>query len=138
MSIEQNKALVLRFWDEVWNKANAVVAREILPPDYAAFEVPWVAIWHEAFPDFHVAVDEVIAAGDTVVSRVTIRGTHCGELKGELVRWLSEPLSPTGKRIEIEGIWIFKISDGVMLRMETRGVADWLGLLRQLGGISIT
>lgn len=133
VEIEKNKALILRFWNEVWNKGNAAVAREILPPDYAAFEIPWVAIWHAAFPDFRVTVDEIIAEGDTVVTRITARGTHRGELKGELVRWLTEPLPPTNKRMEIDGICIFKVTDGRMLRTETRGMADWLGLLRQLG-----
>ncbi len=133
MSTERNKALVLRFWDEVWNKGNAAVAHEILPSDYAAFEMPWVTIWHEAFPDFQVTVDEIIAEGDTVVSRVTIRGTHRGALRGELVSWLTKPLPPTGKCIEIDGIWIFKVADDRMLRLDTRGVVDWLGLLRQLG-----
>jgi predicted ester cyclase len=133
MSSAKNKALVLRFWDEIWNKRNVALAHDILPLDYAAFEIPWVELWHAAFPDFRVTVNELVAEGDTVVSRVTIRGTHRGELKGELVRWLTEPLPPTGKRMEIDGIWIFKVTDGKMLRAETRGVADWLGLLRQLG-----
>lgn len=67
-----------------------------------------------------------------MVSRVT----HRGELKGELVHWLTEPLPPTGKRMEIDGIWIFKVADGKRLRAETRGVADSLGLLRQLGAVT--
>jgi len=49
------------------------------------------------------------------------------------VHWLTEPLPSIGKRIEIDGIWIFKVTDGKMLRAETLCVADWLGLLRQLG-----
>ena len=139
MSTEKNKALVLRFWNEIWNKRNTALAHDILPLDYAAFEMPWVALWHGAFPDFRVTVNEFVAEGEAVVSRVTIRGTHRGELKGELVRWLTEPLPPTGKRIEIDGIWIFRVydGDGKMLRAETRGVADWLGLLRQLGALSM-
>lgn len=134
-SLERNKALVLRFWDEIWNKGNATVAKEILPTDYVVFEMPWVEIWHAAFPDFHVSVNEMIAEGDTVVSRITIRGTHCGELKGQLVNWLTEPLMPTGRCIEIDGIWVFKVIEGKTLRMETQGVADWLGMLRQLGAL---
>jgi hypothetical protein len=44
-------------------------------------------------------------------------------------------MMPTGRRIEIDGIWVFRILDGKTLRMETRGVADWLGMLRQLGAL---
>jgi predicted ester cyclase len=135
MTTEMNKALVGRLWDEVWNKCNAAAACAMLPADYAAFELPWVANWHDAFPDFHVTVNEMIAEGDTVVSRITIRGTHRGELKGYMVSWLTEPLMPSGRRIEIDGMWIFKVLEGKTLRMETFGVADWLGMLRQLGAL---
>jgi hypothetical protein len=55
----QNKALELRFWNEIWNKGNTRVATEILPADYAEFELPWVALWYIAFPDFQVIVNEL-------------------------------------------------------------------------------
>jgi hypothetical protein len=63
----QNKALVLRFWNEIWNEGNTRVATEILPADYAEFELPWVALWYIAFPDFQVIVNEMIAEVYTTV-----------------------------------------------------------------------
>src|SRR5215469_240362 len=40
MSVEENKALVRRFWEEVFNKRNLVVADELLAPDAINYEAP--------------------------------------------------------------------------------------------------
>ena len=132
-TIERNKALIARFAEEVWSKGNAAVAHEILAAEYAAFEIPFVAIWRKAFPDLQFTVDEMVGEADTVAMRATIRGTPMGALEGEMIRFLTEPLPPTGKQIEFKGIWFFKVDEGQRLRAETEGVADWLTLLRQLG-----
>lgn len=60
MSIEENKAIARRGWEEIWNKGNLTTA----------------------FPDLHFTIEDQIAEGDKVVNRVIARGTHQGELMG--------------------------------------------------------
>jgi steroid delta-isomerase-like uncharacterized protein len=57
----------------------------------------------EGFPDLTIAVEEVMAEGDKVTARVTMRGTHQGEFQG---------IAPTGRRVEVRAIDIFRIEDG--------------------------
>jgi predicted ester cyclase len=80
-------------------------------------------MYKTAFPDLNVTVEDVIAEGDKVVTRVTLRGTHQGEIE--------EFGPPTGRQIEVKGISISRIEGGKI-------VEDWdsydnLSLLQQLG-----
>ena len=135
MSTEANKTLVRRFLDEIYNQNNLAVCDEILDAEFAAFEKAWAPVWHTAFPDMHMTVDNLIAEDDQVVAAITFRGTHTGELDGEPVRWLTERLAPTGRQVEINGIFIYRIINGSLLAAGHNGSADWLGLLRQLGAV---
>jgi steroid delta-isomerase-like uncharacterized protein len=80
------------------------------------------ATLYRAFPDLHVAVEDVIAENDKVVSRNTVTGTHLGE-------YLGRP--PTGRSVTYNEIFIFRFADGRVV--ETWGVVDVLSQLRQLG-----
>ena len=80
-------------------------------------------MYKTAFPDLNATVEDVIAEGDKVVTRVTFRGTHQGEIE--------EFGPPTGRQVEIKGISISRIEGGKI-------VEDWdsyddLGVMRQLG-----
>ena len=75
-----------------------------------------------AFPDLHVAVEDVIAEGDKVVCRNTVTGTHQGEYMGR---------PPTGKSIAYNEIFIIRFVNGRVA--ETWGVVDVLSQMRQLG-----
>ncbi len=57
----------------------------------------------EAFPDMQVTVEDLVAEGNRVAARVTMRGTHQGVFQG---------LAPTGKRVEVRAMDMFRISDG--------------------------
>jgi steroid delta-isomerase-like uncharacterized protein len=83
------------------------------------------AVLLRAFPDLHVAVEDVIAEGDKVVCRNTVTGTQQGEYRG---------LPPTGKAVTYNEMFIFRFSAGRIA--EIWGVADVLSQLRQLGLIS--
>ena len=77
--------------------------------------------YFEAFPDMHVALDELIAEGDRVFLRSTLTGTRDGEYKG---------IPATGRHVATECAEVFRISDG-------RFVGYWCltnvaGLMRQL------
>ena len=76
-----------------------------------------------AFPDIALDSQELIAEGDRVVVRLVASGTHTG----------SHPRmpQPTGRRFEVEQIWIFTLKRGKV--SEIRAVSDRLGLFAQLG-----
>ena len=68
--------------------------------------------------------DDLIADGDAVVVRRTMRGTHQGEFMG---------FGPTGRAVTFSGIWLARLNGG---RLQEQWVSfDALGLLRQLGAI---
>jgi steroid delta-isomerase-like uncharacterized protein len=77
-----------------------------------------------AFPDLHVAVEDVIAEGDKVVVRDTVTGTHQGEYRG---------LPPTGKSVTYNEIFILRFAAGRIA--EIWGVVDVYSQMRQLGMI---
>ncbi len=60
-------------------------------------------IWLKAFPDNHADIADMIAEEDKVVVRTIATATHLGKFQG---------LSPSGKKIRIEAISIFRISNG--------------------------
>jgi steroid delta-isomerase-like uncharacterized protein len=75
-----------------------------------------------AFPDLHIAVEDVIAEGDKVVYRNTVTGTHLGEYMG---------VAPTGRSITYNEIFIVRVVGGRIT--ETWGVVDIAAQMRQLG-----
>ncbi len=134
MSLEENKAIELRFFEEVVNKGNLAVIDEIVAtnfvqPDAAPGITPdregmkqFFAMAHSAFPDFHSTLEDMFAEGDKVVQRFTVRGTHKGEWMG---------IAPTGKQITIPGIAIHRITGGKIVEGWTS--MDMLGAMVQLG-----
>ena len=126
MSVEGNKAVVRRLWEEVWNRADLAVADQIFDAAYAAHEKGSVPVIRAAFPDSHHTIEDLIAEGDKVVTRFTWRGTHRGEFMG---------VPPTGRHVAVGGIWIHRVEDGRIVEGREWGQLDWLGLLRQLGAV---
>jgi hypothetical protein len=82
------------------------------------------AVLLRAFPDLHVAVEDLIAEGDKVVCRDTVTGTHLGEYRG---------LPPTGKSVTYNEIFIVRFAGGRIA--EIWGVVDVFSQLQQLGAI---
>ena len=74
------------------------------------------------FPHYYHEIEDQIAEGDKVVTRLTFYGTHTGSFLG---------IPPTGKRVAISGINIIRIADNQVV--EAWAIADNLGLMRQLG-----
>jgi steroid delta-isomerase-like uncharacterized protein len=136
MSSEDNRALVRRFFDEVVNGGNIDLIDELLTDDFVEHEeLPGVEpnrdgvkqffrMFRSAFPDGSFTPEEMIAEGDTVAVRVTIRGTHQGEFVG---------VPATGKPVEVAAIDFIHCKDGKMT--EHWGVGDMLSLLQQLGAV---
>ena len=80
--------------------------------------------WFAAFPDAQLTIEDLIAEGDKVVGRFTMRGTHRGAFMG---------IAPTGKHVTMTGINICRIEEGKIAEMWQN--LDTLGLLQQLGAI---
>ena len=138
MSTEENKALVLRFEDEVWNGRNPARVDEFFAPSHAfraAGDPPldreghrqMIAHFQGAFPDGRNASEELLAEGDMVVQRWTFRGTHRGAFQG---------IPPTGNQVTLTGISIWRFDDGRIV--ESWHELDTLGLLQQLGAIPVS
>jgi steroid delta-isomerase-like uncharacterized protein len=135
VSTDANKALVRRFYDEVWNRGNLAVADEVFAADYVRHDLrPGTAppgpegqkavagMFRAAFPDVHLAVDFLVVDADKVVARWTIEGTHEGTWAG---------IPPTGRRVRFAGVNIFRFEDGKVAEIWNH--RDDLGLMEQLG-----
>lgn len=137
-TLEQNKILIRRFFDEMWNPWNFDKADELLAPEIKfrgtlgpelhgrdEFRA-YMRKVQTAFPDFHNSILEIAAEHDRVVARTFYRGTHRGEIFG---------VAPTGKSIAYSGAAFFRIADGRVVEGWVLG--DLLALLRDLGAHSI-
>ena len=134
MSTEENKAKQRRVWEEIINKGNLAVADELFATNYIyhgpvgmEFKGPeglkqLISMFRNALPDIHVTVEDMIAEGDKVVSRITGRGTHKGEMMG---------IPPTGKHTTVTGIIITRWAGGK--EVETWEMLDMLSMMQQLG-----
>jgi len=91
-----------------------------IPPGIDGYK-QFVDRYMNAFPDAHMTVEDEIVAGDTVVVRWTVSGTHRGELPG---------LAPTGKTVALTGITIARLRDGKFI--ESWNNWDALGMMQQL------
>ena len=134
---EQNKAIINRLYEEVWNKGNLEVIDEIQTTNYvdhgpSSTDITngleefkqLVTMYRNSFPDLNFAVEEIFAIEDKVARRWTVTGTHQGELMG---------IPPTGKQVVVAGISISRINGGKI--EETWDAWDTGDLLRQLGVI---
>lgn len=137
MSEKQNKAIVRRFVEEVFNRGNMSVADELMAPDFVEHEelppgIPrdregvkqMTTMMRSAFPDFKATIEDIIAEGNKVVIRMTWSGTQKGEFMG---------IAPTGKSVSIGVIDIIRIADGKLV--EHWGQMDSMGMMQQLGAI---
>jgi steroid delta-isomerase-like uncharacterized protein len=133
---EANKALVRRWLAEM-DKRNLHIVDELVAVDYIDHNPPIPdltpgregvkqanALLLTAFPDASHTIEDQIAEGDKVVTRMTVRGTFVGEYLG---------IPPNGKQITAEGIMIHRVAGGQLV--EHWAMADNLRLFQQLGVI---
>lgn len=131
MTTDDNKALVQRFFDEVINQKNLAALDQFVSPGAINHTVPtglpqgpsqFLGMHLNAFPDVNATVEDLLADGDRVIARVSIRGTQQGAFGS---------IHPRGKQITVTGINIFRIVNGKMV--EHWGLVDRLSALQQLG-----
>ena len=137
MSIEENKAVVRRFFEELLSTDDLTVADEILSPGFRFYFAgspdpmdlerykAFLIARRAAFPDRSFVVEDMIAEDDKVSARFTMRGTHKGELRG---------IAPSGREVTMTGIDMIRLSEGKMV--EDRVEVDQLGMMRQLGAVT--
>jgi len=137
MSTEENKAIVRRFFEELLSTDNFAVADEILSPDFRFYFAGspdpmdlesykgFLAARRGAFPDRRFVVEEMIAEGDKVSARFTMRGTHKGKFRG---------IAPSGTKLTMTGIDMIRLAEGKMV--EDRVEVDQVGMMQQLGMIA--
>jgi steroid delta-isomerase-like uncharacterized protein len=132
---EENKRVVLRFYDEVWNRGNVDVALEVFADDYVRHDLRptsatpggegqrrIAADFRRAFPDLRMSVDLILAEGDLVAARWTTTGTHAGP-------W--GDVAPTGTTMTFSGVNVFRFEGGRVVELWNH--RDDLGLMQQLG-----
>lgn len=134
MSTEANKALMRRFYEEIFNKGNLSALDELIAVDFVdhnpepgqgaglAGVKEGFAQFFAAFGDFQVKVEDMIAEGDKVAVRAVMQGTHKGEFAG---------IPATGKRFSVGLIDIVRFSGGYAV--ERWGQYDQVGMMQQLG-----
>jgi len=125
MSAEENKALVRREQEELWNHTgNLDAAEELFAPAYAEAARQEAADFRQGFPDVVSTIEDLIAEGDKVVARWTSQATHQGDYMG---------VPPTGKQVEFTGISVYRIEGGKIAESWT--IEDELSLMRQIGAV---
>jgi len=136
MTIETNKLAMSRFVEFI-NTASKQLSVELISPE-AVFHVPGrpepaqgpegyldvIGMMRSGFPDIQWTLEELIAEGEKVAARFTMRGTHQGSFFGA---------PPTGKKIAVQAMNFYRFSGGQIV--EERGQPDLLGLLQQIGAV---
>ena len=133
-----NKALIRRWFDDVWNKGQEATIDKLLAINAVVYGLgdtgvevhgpeqfkPFVRDMLGSFPDLHISIEDIVAEGDKVIVRVLLEGTHQAGALG---------VPATGRRVRIAGIVLARILDGQIV--EAWNSWDQLGLLRQIGAI---
>ena len=131
----ENKFIVRRLYEEVWNERKLEVVDELISPSHTLHDASvsgpqigpdaykkQVIRFTKAFPDLHFAIEDIISENDKLVVSWMISGTHKGEYEG---------IPPTDKKISVDGITINYLANGKIL--DSYVSWDALGLMRQLG-----
>jgi steroid delta-isomerase-like uncharacterized protein len=134
-----NKALVRRWFEEVWNKGRAEAIDEMFAADGIAHGLsddaenplrgpadfkPFHETFRGAFPDIEVIVEDMIAEGDKVAARCSVRGKHTGDHLG---------VAASNAPVDFTGVSIVRIKDGKIV--EAWNNFDFMRMNQQIGVI---
>jgi steroid delta-isomerase-like uncharacterized protein len=136
-TLEANKALVQRWFNEVWNKGRVEAIDEMLAADGVAHGLsedaenpmkgpadfkPFHETFRGAFPDIEVIVEDMIAEGDKVAARCAVRGKHSGDHLG---------VAASNAPVDFTGVAIVRIKDGKIV--EAWNNFDFMKMNKQIG-----
>lgn len=110
MALDENKALIRRFFAEVLNTGNVDAVGAFLVPNtfFSGFMQKFVAEMASGFPVVQITIDELLGESDKVVVCSTLIGTNSGPVLGH---------PPTNKSVTITGIWVFTVRDDKIISM---------------------
>lgn len=138
---EENKALIRRWFEEVWNKGRPEAIDEMFAEEAVAHGLadaggaelrgptgfkPFFERFRAAFPDISVVVEETIAEGDLVAARCTVRGKHQSDSLG---------FAATQQPVEFSGMALVRVSDGKIV--EAWNNFDFMAMFQQLGALRL-
>jgi predicted ester cyclase len=143
MSLEQNKELIQRLYDEALNRQDAAAAAAFYAVNAknhgrevgrGGMQKVFEALF-SVFPDFTYRIEESTAEGDRVVCKVTMTGTHRGQPRlPDVFGGMLAGVAPTGKAVKVLQFHSFRIAAGQIT--EHAAVRDDLGMLLQLGVVT--
>ena len=134
---EENKQLVRRWFEEVWNKGRADAIDEMFAENGIAHGLsddpanpitgpkgfkPFHVLFRDAFPNMNILVEDMVAEGDRVAARCSVRGRHEGDFLGR---------SATQSPVDFTGMTIVRIDKGKIV--EAWNNFDFMSLHRQVG-----
>lgn len=134
---EENKALLRRWFDEVWNKGRADAIDEMFAEDGIAHGLsdvakeslkgptdfkPFHTAFRGAFPNIEVVVEDMVAEGDKVAARCSVRGTHTGDQLGVVA---------SRAPVTFTGMVIVRVKDGKIA--EAWNNFDFMTMNKQIG-----
>jgi steroid delta-isomerase-like uncharacterized protein len=135
MSVEENRIIIERYYNEAWNAGKLEVLDEIIDPNYVnhnpgipniargpAGLKPIISALRIGFPDLGFEINDMVITEDKVAVRCTMHGTHLGDLFG---------MPPTGKKVSVNQMQIEYIKDGKIV--EHWRQSDDMGMMKQLG-----
>ncbi len=139
MSTKENKALIRRYFEvlneQVWPKGNLTATDDFIAPEYV-YHDPSSAVrgregyrqlltmYRTAFPDARFTIEDMVAEGDQVLTRFTVRGTHRGAFMG---------IAPTGKPATVSILSLVRLAGGKAVEEWER--FDSLHMMQQLGAV---
>ena len=138
---EENKELVRRWFEEVWNKGRADAIDEMFDENGIAHGLaddpsnpikgpngfkPFHDVFRQAFPNMTIYIEDLIAEGDRVAARCSVRARHEGNFRGK---------AATQAPVEFSGITIVRIENGKIV--EAWNNFDFMTMYKQVGHISI-
>jgi predicted ester cyclase len=129
VTAEENKAVVLRYFEEFHNRRVGEILEQIMAPELLEPTRHATDRLRTAFPDYQLTVDDQVAAGDRVASVWTGQGTHRGE-------WASPigPIAPTGTAVTWTGTTTLRLVGGKIAEVVGTNW-DHLGILQQVGAL---
>lgn len=138
MSLEANKGITRRFYEEVVSTGTVERVAEFVAPDCVEVDgqsrvvsgiegmMEHVRGVRAVYPDLRITVDRQIAEGEWVASIITARGTHEGE-------WIG--MKPTGRSLVFTGVNVDRVVNGRIV--EHGGAANLLLPFLEAGAIRV-
>ena len=137
MMTVDNKAIIRRFYEELWDERNLEIIDQMVAPSHA-LQVPshsgsamgpaayksQIQMYRQGFPDLEFTIEDLIGEGEKVVCCWTMSGTHQGEFMG---------VPATGKRMSVDGVTIHNVTNGKI--MDSYVSLNLWDMMQQLGTI---